>query len=80
MDANISVNKPGEPLGTRTEVKNLSSLRSLVGAVEFEITRQINLLEEGGTVTNETMAYNAERKQTVPMRDKEVQQVCYLGV
>lgn len=75
VDANISVNKPGDELGTRTEVKNLSSLRSLVTAIEYEITRQIQVLESGNVVINETRSFDADRKITLPMRDKEVQQV-----
>jgi aspartyl-tRNA(Asn)/glutamyl-tRNA(Gln) amidotransferase subunit B len=76
VDANVSVNRSGsESLGTRTEVKNLNSIRSLVNAVEFEVARQIDVLESGGTVVNETRSYDALTKETVPMRDKEVQQV-----
>jgi len=56
-------------------VKNLSSIRSLVNAIEFEVTRQISLLEGGQSIINETRGYDAVTKQTVPMRDKEVQQV-----
>lgn len=76
MDANISVNRKGDPLGIRTEIKNLSSLRSLVGAIQYEIQRQIEVLEGGGTVTNETRSFDVDRRMTLPMRDKEVKQVC----
>lgn len=76
MDANISVNRKGDSLGIRTEIKNLSSLRSLVGAIQYEIQRQIEVLEGGGTVTNETRSFDVDRRMTLPMRDKEVKQVC----
>lgn len=75
VDANISVNRAGMPLGTRTEVKNLSSIRSLVNAIEFEVERQIYELEMGNDIVNETRGYDANTKQTVPMRDKEERQV-----
>ncbi|ODN03245.1 Glutamyl-tRNA(Gln) amidotransferase subunit B, mitochondrial [Orchesella cincta] len=74
VDANISVNQPGEGLGTRTEVKNLNSVRSLVHAIEYEIKRQIKVKEDGGIVINETRSYDSDLKTTLPMRDKEVQQ------
>jgi aspartyl-tRNA(Asn)/glutamyl-tRNA(Gln) amidotransferase subunit B len=70
-DANISVHRPGEPLGTRTEVKNLNSFRFLKSAVEFEITRQIALLESGGTITQETRLYDPRLDETRVMRSKE---------
>ena len=54
VDANISVREVGAPLGTRTEVKNLNSLRSVARAVEFEVWRQISVLEAGGIIDNET--------------------------
>ncbi|TRY75252.1 hypothetical protein TCAL_10086 [Tigriopus californicus] len=74
VDANISVNRPGEPLGVRTEVKNLNSIRSLANAIEFEVSRQIAVLESGGIVENETRSFNFSAKQTLPMRDKEAKQ------
>lgn len=74
VDANISINKKGDSLGVRTEVKNISSPRAIARAVKYEIDRQIELVEDGGTVTNETRQWDAEAKQTVRMRDKEVQQ------
>ncbi|XP_063585494.1 glutamyl-tRNA(Gln) amidotransferase subunit B, mitochondrial-like [Penaeus indicus] len=74
VDANISVHRPGEPLGTRTEVKNLNSIRSLVRAIDFEIERQIGILESGGVITNETRSFDADRRETITMRDKEVVQ------
>ncbi|XP_076319347.1 glutamyl-tRNA(Gln) amidotransferase subunit B, mitochondrial-like isoform X2 [Tachypleus tridentatus] len=72
VDANVSVNQPGEPWGTRTEVKNINSVRCVAKAVDFEIKRQIGELEAGFKIINETRMFDAQAKQTVPMRDKEV--------
>lgn len=74
VDANVSVHRPGEPLGTRTEIKNIGSVRGVAGAIKYEIKRQLALLEHGGMVHNETRSWDAVNKQTVPMRDKEVVQ------
>jgi aspartyl-tRNA(Asn)/glutamyl-tRNA(Gln) amidotransferase subunit B len=74
VDANISVNRPGEPLGIRTEVKNLNSIRQVCKAIEFEVERQISVLEAGGIVENETRNFDVDAKATVPMRDKESKQ------
>ncbi|XP_046413608.1 glutamyl-tRNA(Gln) amidotransferase subunit B, mitochondrial [Neodiprion virginianus] len=74
VDANISVNRPGEKLGTRTEVKNIGSIRSVAAAVKFEIDRQIKEIENGGTIINETRSWDTEIRKTVPMRDKEEKQ------
>lgn len=74
VDANISVSRAGEPLGTRTEVKNLNSMRAISRAIDFEIRRQIAVIEAGGVVTNETRMFNSDRQATVVMRDKEVHQ------
>lgn len=74
VDANISINRKGDPLGIRTEVKNISSPRSIARAVTYEIERQMALVEGGGTVTNETRQWDAEGRKTVHMRDKEVVQ------
>ncbi|XP_064078843.1 glutamyl-tRNA(Gln) amidotransferase subunit B, mitochondrial-like isoform X3 [Macrobrachium nipponense] len=71
IDANISVHKQGEPLGERTEVKNLNSIRSLVKAINYEIQRQIDILEAGGTVLNETLRFDAINNTTIKMRDKD---------
>ncbi|HVL35349.1 MAG TPA: Asp-tRNA(Asn)/Glu-tRNA(Gln) amidotransferase subunit GatB [Burkholderiales bacterium] len=70
-DANVSVRRPGGPLGTRCEIKNLNSFRFLERAIEFEARRQIERLEDGGTVEQETRLYDPERDQTRPMRTKE---------
>lgn len=74
VDANISIRRKGDPLGVRTEVKNISSPRAIARAVSYEIERQIMLVEDGGVVTNETRQWDAELKQTIRMRDKEVLQ------
>lgn len=74
VDANISIHKEGEPLGIRTEVKNIGSVRGVADAVSFEIARQLELVAAGGVVHNETRSWDAIEKRTVPMRDKEVQQ------
>jgi aspartyl-tRNA(Asn)/glutamyl-tRNA(Gln) amidotransferase subunit B len=70
-DANVSVRRNGEPLGTRTEVKNLNSFRFLGRAIEFEIARQIGVLESGGTITQETRLYDPAANETRVMRSKE---------
>ena len=70
-DANVSVRRPGEALGTRCEIKNLNSFRFMEHAIEFEARRQIELLEEGGKVEQETRLYDAERGETRAMRTKE---------
>lgn len=72
VDANISVHKEGEPLGTRTEVKNIGSVRGVAQAVDYEIARQLSVLSNGGRITNETRSWDAVEKKTVQMRDKEV--------
>ncbi|XP_030287969.1 glutamyl-tRNA(Gln) amidotransferase subunit B, mitochondrial [Sparus aurata] len=71
VDANVSVHRPGEPLGTRTEVKNINSARYLARAIDYEIQRQIDVLQRGGTVQNETRTYDSKSGETIPMRDKE---------
>ncbi|MCJ8749065.1 hypothetical protein PDJAM_G00172020 [Pangasius djambal] len=71
VDANVSVHHPGEPLGIRTEVKNINSARFVARAIDYEIQRQIEILESGGTVLNETRAFDSKTGMTVPMRDKE---------
>ncbi|XP_059972318.1 glutamyl-tRNA(Gln) amidotransferase subunit B, mitochondrial [Mesoplodon densirostris] len=74
VDANISVHHPGEPWGVRTEVKNLNSARFLAKAIDYEIQRQINELENGGKILNETRSFDYKLGFTVPMRDKEGKQ------
>jgi aspartyl-tRNA(Asn)/glutamyl-tRNA(Gln) amidotransferase subunit B len=71
-DANVSVRRAGSPkLGTRAEIKNLNSFRFLQQAIDFEAQRQIELLEDGGTVVQETRLYDPERNETRSMRSKE---------
>jgi aspartyl-tRNA(Asn)/glutamyl-tRNA(Gln) amidotransferase subunit B len=71
-DANVSVRLRGEPkFGTKVEVKNLNSFRYLSHALEYEIERQIGVLESGGTLTQETRSWNVAADRTVPMRSKE---------
>jgi aspartyl-tRNA(Asn)/glutamyl-tRNA(Gln) amidotransferase subunit B len=70
-DANVSVRRPGEALGTRCEIKNLNSFRFLAHAIEYEARRQIELIEDGGSVVQETRLFDADRGETRPMRSKE---------
>ncbi|XP_062126700.1 LOW QUALITY PROTEIN: glutamyl-tRNA(Gln) amidotransferase subunit B, mitochondrial [Drosophila sulfurigaster albostrigata] len=74
VDANISIHQEGDPLGVRTEVKNIGSVRSISQAISYEINRQLELVADGGVVTNETRNWDAENRRTVAMRDKEVLQ------
>ncbi|MFN8035288.1 MAG: Asp-tRNA(Asn)/Glu-tRNA(Gln) amidotransferase subunit GatB [Acidimicrobiia bacterium] len=72
VDANVSVRPAGtEPLGTRTEIKNMNSLRSLGRALEYEVERQIGLLENGDRVVQETRHWNEDDGRTHGMRSKE---------
>jgi aspartyl-tRNA(Asn)/glutamyl-tRNA(Gln) amidotransferase subunit B len=71
-DANVSVRRVGDPrLGTRAEIKNLNSFRFLQQAIDFEVQRQIELIEDGGKVVQETRLYDPERNETRSMRSKE---------
>jgi aspartyl-tRNA(Asn)/glutamyl-tRNA(Gln) amidotransferase subunit B len=70
-DANVSIRKPGAPLGTRCEIKNLNSFRFLEQAIEYEVRRQSALLEDGGRVVQETRLYDPDRGETRSMRSKE---------
>ncbi|ANX04558.1 Asp-tRNA(Asn)/Glu-tRNA(Gln) amidotransferase subunit GatB [Immundisolibacter cernigliae] len=71
-DANVSVRRVGDSkLGTRAEIKNINSFRFVERAIEVEVERQIELLESGGQVVQETRLYDAERNQTRAMRSKE---------
>uniref|UniRef100_A0A673MRR3 Glutamyl-tRNA(Gln) amidotransferase subunit B, mitochondrial n=1 Tax=Sinocyclocheilus rhinocerous TaxID=307959 RepID=A0A673MRR3_9TELE len=71
VDANVSVHRPGEPLGVRTEVKNINSVRHLAKAIDYEIQRQMEVLQSAGKVLNETRAFDSKSGNTIPMRDKE---------
>src|SRR5438128_1754957 len=70
-DANVSVRMPGAPLGTRCEIKNLNSFRFMERAIKFEARRQIELLEDGGKVAQETRLFDPDRGETRAMRSKE---------
>lgn len=71
-DVNVSVRKKGDTkLGTRTEMKNMSSFRAISNAIEYEITRQIQVIENGGKVEQETLRWDELQGQTFSMRDKE---------
>ncbi len=71
VDANVSVRRPGEPFGTRCEIKNLNSLRSLQRAIDYEADRQIELIEDGGAVRQETRHWDETTGVTSTMRVKE---------
>ena len=71
VDANVSVHKPGEPFGTRCEIKNLNSVRSLGRAIEYEARRQIDLIEAGETVRQETRHWDEGDGRTHTLRTKE---------
>jgi aspartyl-tRNA(Asn)/glutamyl-tRNA(Gln) amidotransferase subunit B len=70
-DVNVSVRRPGEPFGTRTETKNVNSVRFVQAVIEHEARRQIELLEEGGTVVQETRLWDPDRGETRTLRSKE---------
>ena len=70
-DVNVSVRRPGEPLGTRCEIKNMNSVSFIGDAIEHEARRQIEILEEGGVIEQETRLYDPGKKETRPMRTKE---------
>src|SRR5207244_5919500 len=70
-DCNVSVRRPGGPLGTRCEIKNLNSVRFAMQAIDYEARRQVGVLESGGTIKQETRLYDTERGGTRPMRSKE---------
>ncbi|MGH7115290.1 MAG: Asp-tRNA(Asn)/Glu-tRNA(Gln) amidotransferase subunit GatB [Stellaceae bacterium] len=70
-DANVSVRRPGEPHGTRCEIKNVNSVRYVMQAIEYEARRQVELLEDGGRVAQQTRLYDVARGVTRPMRSKE---------
>ena len=71
-DANVSVRPVGQKeFGTRTEIKNVNSFRFLERAIQYEARRQIELIEDGGTVVQETMLYDSDRDVTVSMRARK---------
>ena len=71
VDANVSVRKPGDSLGTRCEIKNLNSLRSLQRAIDYEASRQVDVLEAGGRIVQETRHWSEVDGRTSSMRSKE---------
>jgi aspartyl-tRNA(Asn)/glutamyl-tRNA(Gln) amidotransferase subunit B len=70
-DVNVSVRRPGEPLGTRCEIKNVNSIRFMGQAIEYEARRQIGIIEDGGTIDQETRLYDPGKGETRSMRSKE---------
>jgi aspartyl-tRNA(Asn)/glutamyl-tRNA(Gln) amidotransferase subunit B len=70
-DVNVSVRRPGEAYGTRTETKNVNSVRFVEAAIDYEAQRQIEVLEEGGSIVQETRLFDPNRGETRPMRSKE---------
>jgi len=70
-DVNVSVRKPGAPLGTRCEIKNLNSIRFIGQAIEHEVWRQIGVIEEGGAIEQETRLFDPDKGETRSMRSKE---------
>jgi aspartyl-tRNA(Asn)/glutamyl-tRNA(Gln) amidotransferase subunit B len=70
-DVNVSVRKPGAPLGTRCEIKNLNSFRFIGQAIEHEVWRQIAIVEDGGAIVQETRLFDPDRGETRSMRSKE---------
>jgi aspartyl-tRNA(Asn)/glutamyl-tRNA(Gln) amidotransferase subunit B len=70
-DVNVSVRKPGAPLGTRCEIKNVNSIRFVGAAIDHEARRQIAILEDGGSIDQETRLFDPDKGETRPMRTKE---------
>ncbi|MFQ5535054.1 MAG: Asp-tRNA(Asn)/Glu-tRNA(Gln) amidotransferase subunit GatB [Sphingomonadales bacterium] len=70
-DVNVSVRRPGEPLGTRCEIKNVNSIRFVQQAIEYEARRQVDILEDGGKIVQETRLFDSARGVTRSMRSKE---------
>src|SRR6476646_8801075 len=70
-DVNVSVRKPGSPLGTRCEIKNMNSISFIGDAIEHEARRQIAIIEDGGVIDQETRLYDPNRRETRSMRTKE---------
>ena len=70
-DVNVSVRKPGGPLGTRCEIKNMNSISFIGQAIEYEARRQIEILEDGGAIDQETRLFDPNKGETRSMRSKE---------
>src|SRR5712675_761742 len=70
-DVNVSVRKPGGPLGTRCEIKNMNSISFIGDAIEYEARRQVEIIEDGGSIDQETRLYDPNKGETRSMRSKE---------
>jgi aspartyl-tRNA(Asn)/glutamyl-tRNA(Gln) amidotransferase subunit B len=70
-DVNVSVRRPGAPLGTRCEIKNINSVRFIAQAIDYEARRQVDIIESGGTITQETRLFDSRAGETRSMRSKE---------
>ncbi|MEJ2374477.1 MAG: Asp-tRNA(Asn)/Glu-tRNA(Gln) amidotransferase subunit GatB [Pseudolabrys sp.] len=70
-DVNVSVRRPGEPFGTRCEIKNVNSIRFIGQAIDYEARRQVDILEDGGSIEQETRLFDPGEGETRPMRTKE---------
>jgi aspartyl-tRNA(Asn)/glutamyl-tRNA(Gln) amidotransferase subunit B len=70
-DVNVSVRRPGEPLGTRCEIKNMNSINFIGQAIEYEARRQVEILEDGGSIDQETRLFDPNKGETRSMRSKE---------
>jgi len=70
-DVNVSVRRPGDPLGTRCEIKNVNSMRFIQQAIVYEARRQVEILEDGGVIHQETRLFDAGKGETRSMRSKE---------
>jgi aspartyl-tRNA(Asn)/glutamyl-tRNA(Gln) amidotransferase subunit B len=70
-DVNVSVRKPGHAFGTRTETKNVNSVRFIMQTIEYEANRQVDVLESGGSVIQETRLFDPDKAETRPLRSKE---------
>ena len=70
-DVNVSVRKPGDSLGTRCEIKNVNSIRFIQQAIEYESRRQIEIIEDGGSINQETRLFDSDKGETRSMRSKE---------
>ena len=70
-DANVSIRKPGEEYGIRAEIKNINSFKFVENAINYEVDRQQEILESGGSVKQETRLYDPKKNETRPMRSKE---------
>src|SRR3546814_1438451 len=70
-DVNVSVRKPGDPFGTRTETKNVNSVRFVMQTIEYEANRQVDVMESGGKIVKETRLFGTDKAETRSMRSKE---------